>query len=110
VIVAEKSARSQIRNKDSVAVKDRVSRAYGLLLHSYQIETIEAMNALSLLKLGLDLEWLKGITNQQLNNLFFNCRRAHLSAQYKPAVEQDQLAHKRSELIHAALKPAELLV
>lgn len=110
LIVAEKSARAQIKMKDSVSIKDRVSRAYGLLLHSYQIETIEAMNALSLLKLGLDLEWLEGIDNQHLNDLFFNCRRAHLTAQFKEQFDPQRLAHKRSELIHEALKSAILHV
>ncbi|MFI5335106.1 MAG: hypothetical protein ACHQT8_08145, partial [Chlamydiales bacterium] len=49
----EKSAREKLKAEPSPSVKDEVSRAYGLLLHSYQLQTREALNALSLLKLGV---------------------------------------------------------
>jgi len=107
LMVEEKGMRAKIRTDGDSEIKDHVSRAYGLLLHSYQIETIEALNSISLLKLGVDLDWLEGTTLQALNNLFFSCRRAHLVSE-KEKEDAEAVLHKRSELIHKTLKDANL--
>lgn len=110
LMVEENSTRSQLKQKESAEVKDKVSRAYGVLIHSYQIEAIEGLNAISLLKLGADLGWLKGATTTELNSLFFNCRRAHLLSKFKKEVKKEELSHKRAEFIHKALKKVKLLI
>jgi len=110
ILMEESSARAKIFREDSSDFKDKVSRAFGILIHSYQIEAIEALNALSLLKLGAEAKWIKGIDNQQINELFFNCRRAHLLAQFKDKIEQEEITHKRSEYIHKILKDVTLLI
>jgi protein arginine kinase len=102
--VAEASERSEIKKKDDPDAKDRVSRAYAVLMHSYQIETIEAMNALSWLKLGVSLGWVENISIEALNDLFFNCRRAHLISHLGDRASPELLPHKRAEFIHSILK------
>jgi protein arginine kinase len=104
VLVEEKSARSHLKHENLSHMKDRISRAYAILLHSYQIEAIEALQAISLLKLGLDLDWLSGATHTSLNELIFSCRRAHLLCQSKAKITQEELPHRRAEFIHQALK------
>lgn len=103
LMVEEHAARSQIRHEISPDMKDKISRAYGILIHSYQIEAVEALNAISLLKLGADIGWLTGLNAQQFNELFFNCRRAHLLCQYSDKVPQEEIPHRRAEFIHKAL-------
>jgi len=110
LIVEENNARKKIAKEESAEIKDRISRAYGILIHSYQIEAIEALNALSLLKLAADVHWLKGIDHQQLNQLFFNCRRAHLSCQSSEKISQEELPHKCAEMIHKSLKDVKLII
>ena len=104
LVVEEHGARNQIKHKDNSEIKDKISRAYGILIHSYQIEAVEALNAISLLKLGLEFGWLEGITLTELNQLFFNCRRAHLLCQYNEKVSQEEITHRRAEFIHKFLK------
>jgi protein arginine kinase len=87
-----------------------VSRAYGILVHSYQIDAIEALNALSLLKLGIDMGWVSGIDNKSVNVLFFNCRRAHLLCKHQESIAKEEIAHKRSEYIHKSLKNVQLTI
>lgn len=106
----ETSARNRIKKEQSNDFKDKVSRAYGILVHSYQIEAIEALNALSLLKIGAEAGWLSGITNRQINELFFACRRAHLLYDSGEKITQEDLRHKRAEKIHASLKDVKLLI
>lgn len=111
--VEEKGMRQQLKrgNEAEIAeVKDRVSRAFAILMHSYQIEAVEALQSLSLLKLGLDLEWIKGTSQIDLNRLLFNCRRAHLLCHFGKKITQEELPHRRAEFIHKALHGLELLI
>lgn len=113
LLVEEKGARfhlSQETEHELAATKDRVSRAYAILVHSYQIEEIEALDAISLLKLGLDLGWLQGTSHLNLNKLLFSIRRAHALCATDKKLTQEELLHKRSELIHYALQGSKLLI
>ena len=102
---AEKNLRAHLKEKGSAEMKDLVSRAYGLLVHSYQLQTKEALNALSLIKLGLDLGWISGITSQAVNILFFKCRRAHLAHLLnEKTFDPHDMPHKRAEFIHKSLQ------
>lgn len=105
----ENRARAQIKQSQDRNVKDQVSRAYGILIHSYQIEAVEALNALSLIKLGIEMEWIKNLSMKEINTLFFNSRRSHLLYQCGNHIPQEEIPHKRAEFIHKALKPAQLL-
>ena len=114
LIKAESAARQNLAdNKLNIAdeTKDKVSRAFGVLMHSYQIEAVEALEAISLLKLGLALNWLTGITSRELNSLLFYVRRAHLLyCERQEKVQQEELLHKRAQFIHKALANCELLI
>lgn len=110
LISKENEARNSIRQSQNAMIIDKVSRAFGILLYSYQIEAIEALNAISLCKLGVTMGWISGITEEELNQLFFNCRRAHLLNQFDSKIPQEEIPHKRAEYIHKALKNAKLLV
>lgn len=110
LLVEENAARNQIRHAESAEIKDKVSRAFGILIHSYQIEAVEALNAISLLKLGADMGWIEGITQKQMNQLFFNCRRSHLLGELSEKISQDEITHKRAEYIHKSLKDAHLTI
>ncbi len=114
VVGEEKSMREHFKKESEIEVatiKDKVSRAYAILLHSYQIESIEALKALSLVKLGLDLEWVKGSSQTILNRLLFACRRAHLLChQEEKKITAEQLPHRRAEFIHQSLEGLELMI
>lgn len=104
----ETSARNQIKREDSPDLKDKVSRAFGILIHSYQIEAIEALNALGLLRIGVASGWVSGIGYQELNQLFFSCRRAHLLHASNKKLSQEEIPHQRAAQIHSALKEVQL--
>lgn len=110
LIAEEHEARKLIKEQDSPELKDKVSRAFAVLIHSYQIETIEALNAISLMKLGVEFGWVEGISISKLNNLFFNCRRAHLLSHFPEKVSQEEIPHRRAEFIHKYLKEVKLTI
>lgn len=111
----EVAARKEISQNAHPEIKDHVSRAYGILLHSYQLEVSEALNALSLLKLGTEVGWVEGIEMNQLHRLFFGCRRAHLLhhlGTHPPSDGQEgqQLLHLRADYLHKGLQNAVLKI
>jgi protein arginine kinase len=102
LMAVEKTLRSHLQTESNAEIKDQVSRSFGLLLHSYQLQTKEALGALSLMKLGLYLDWIEGITDAKLNTLFFQCRRAHLLhlLNEQQMSDSQEIARKRAEFLH----------
>jgi len=109
LIIAEKALRMRLQQENSAEMKDQVSRSYGLLLHSYQLQTKETLNALSMIKLALDLGWVSGVSDHHLNDTFFKCRRAHLLFTFKEKeIDSQALLHRRAEFVHKQLKDIRL--
>lgn len=102
LMALEKSLRTHLQTENNAEIKDQVSRAFGLLLHSYQLQTKEALDALSLVKLALSLGWVEGITDAKLNTLFFQCRRAHLLhlLGQQQTADPQEVAQRRAEFLH----------
>lgn len=107
LMVEEKSTRTKVGHNHHPHIRDLVSRAFGLLRHSYQLEAVEALNAISLVKLGLGLGWIKGLTVTDLNGLFVHCRRAHLVGKEQD-MHPEEILHHRAEVTRAALANAAL--
>lgn len=99
-VVAEISLRKKLMEGDSEQIKNKVARALGLLTHSYQLEVIEALNALSLVKLGVEIGWILAPATLNLNQILFNCRRAHLISLSKGSIDIPELPRKRAEYLH----------
>lgn len=107
LISSEKAMRKHLKEEGNPAIKDLVGRAYGLLVHSYQLQTKEALNALSLIKLGIELDWIKGIEAKKIDHTAFHCRRAHLAHMLNENMtDNNSLNLKRAAFVHKALKGA----
>ncbi len=110
LVGTEKALRAHLAKENNVEIKDQIARAYGLLLHSYQLKTKETLDALSLIKLGIDLGWVKGMTDKKINEIFFKCRSAHLSYEYKEkAFNPTEAAQKRAAYIHKEIEKVTLV-
>lgn len=109
-VVAEVTARKRLRETNNESIKNKVTRALGLLTHSYQLETVEALNALSLVKLGFEIGWIHGPATLNFNQIFFNCRRAHLMTILEKKVDIPELPRKRAEYLHSIAKQLNLAI
>lgn len=110
LMVAEKRLRNEARASNDADAMDKISRAFGLATHSYNLETLEAWSALSLLKMGVDMGWVAGVDQTQLNALFFDTRRAHLNTEYGEEIPPEKLSHRRAEFVHQSLSGASLKI
>lgn len=99
-VVAEISLRKKLAQHGNEAIKNKVTRALGLLTHSYQLDAIEAFNALSLVKLGVEIGWVTKPADLNLNALLFNSRRAHLVHTLGGNISIPDLPRKRAEWMH----------
>ena len=107
----EKTLRTHLKEENNLQMKDQISRAYGLMMHSYQLQTKETLSALSLIKLGLDLQWIEGITDSALNTLFFKSRRAHLAELLSEnLLDAQEIARRRAEFIHQHIQTIQLKI
>lgn len=109
IVGAERAVRAKMIQENNAEVKDLISRAYGLLLHSYQLDTRETLTSLSMIKLAVDLGWIEGLTDEEINAIFVQVRRAHLLQMHEEN-EQDRQAiqRKRAAFIHTRLKNVHL--
>lgn len=98
-VIAEISMRKKLMENNNEKIKNKVARALGLLTHSYQLEVIEALNALSLVKLGVEIGWILAPEALNLNQILFNCRRAHLITALKEDVDIPDLPRRRAEYL-----------
>src|SRR5579862_7204111 len=111
LMALEKTLRAHLKTENNLDMKDQISRAYGLMLHSYQLQTKEALSALSLIKLGVDLQWIEGITDKVINTLFFQCRRAHLGEILgEHLTDPHEIARKRAEYVHKHIQSIQLKI
>lgn len=99
LVVAEKSMRSRIKQEKMPLVKDLISRACGSLKYAYQLEAPEALSQLSLVKLGIELGWVTGLSIKEINRLLFDSRRSHLAYLLDAKVMPEEIAAKRAEYL-----------
>ncbi|MBW3635575.1 MAG: ATP--guanido phosphotransferase [Armatimonadetes bacterium] len=74
----ERAARAQLPHKNAVETRDHIGRAFGLLRHARIISCREATEALSFVRLGHEMGWMKGLSRQRFNELLVWIRPAYL--------------------------------
>jgi protein arginine kinase len=109
LISAETAARTALISQPDLTLRNKIGRAFGLLAHSVQLDAAEALDQMSLLKLGVHLQWVTGLTPAQCNALFFLLRRGHLSAHHHRPLDPDEAPLRRADLIRDLLRPAQFI-
>lgn len=101
----ERTARKMMYSQAKEKLVDRSSRALGILKYAKLIAFEEAMELLSMLKLGLDMELFKDkkIDRAKINDLIINIRPAHLELLQKRELDPKQELMVRAELISEAM-------
>lgn len=100
----ERNARLKLIEDDPEMVFDRVGRAYGNLRHAYIIASKEALNLLSLLRLGAELGFFPNQTVQTCDSLLMEIQPAHLQLHAGKKLTPEQRDSIRSEIIRTRLQ------
>ena len=104
VIEHEKEARAHLMEKKRTKVEDQIWRSVGSLKSARLMTSAEAMNLLSLARLGIDLGLIANLSKTELNSLFIFIQPAHLQKINKGVLNASERDEKRAELLRNRLK------
>lgn len=100
----ETQARQKLQIEDPLMVKDRIGRAAGTLTYAHIISSKEALNYLSMLRLGADLGIMPAEIVETCDRLFMETQPAHLqwrAGEKLDAADRDVL---RAQMIRESLQ------
>ena len=103
IIEHEENARITLLEKKPKLVYDQIGRAYGILTNAHTISSKEALNLLSLVRMGVDLDIFPATARGSVDEMFILSQPAHVqrtAARKLTAEERDIL---RAELVRAQL-------
>lgn len=103
IIEHERNAREQLKQDNITRLTDRVCRSYGILKHAAIMESKEAAQRLSDIRLGADLQILKDVTPSMLNELMVMSQPGFLQHIYNKSMNADERDIYRARLIRETL-------
>ena len=104
IIINEKKARSMLLGSRRNFLLNHVNRAYGLLKHAYLISSAEALEALSALRLGVDMGMFRDLKINTVNELFLLVQSSHLQKYSERELDQDERDAVRASLLREHLE------
>jgi protein arginine kinase len=78
IVEHELNARAKLLEADAGKLHDKIGRAYGILQNSHLLTSGEAMNLLSLLRLGIDLGLFPDDQRSLIDRLLIEAQPGHL--------------------------------
>lgn len=99
IIEHERAARKRLLEESRIRIEDRVRRSYGILAHAAIMDSKEAAQRLSDVRLGADLGLLENITPQVLNELLVMTQPGFLQQAFNEKMSPEQRDFRRAELI-----------
>jgi protein arginine kinase len=103
MIEHEQSARKRLLTHSSVQLEDRVYRSYGILAHSRIIDSKEAMQRLSDVRLGVDLNIISDVSASVMNELLVMTQPGFLQQYAGERLEAEERDIRRAKLIRERL-------
>lgn len=97
IIEHELNARAKLLETDATKLFDKIGRAYGIVQNSHQLTSTEAMNLLSLLRLGIDLLVFPEETRAIIDRLLIEAQPGHIQSTAKHDLESNQRDILRAE-------------
>ncbi|WP_088106019.1 protein arginine kinase [Halalkalibacter urbisdiaboli] len=104
LIQQERAAREVLMQNSKLQLEDRVYRSYGILSNSRIIESKEATQRLSDVRLGIDVGLIKGISGNILNELMILTQPGFLQQFAGEVLAPEQRDERRAALIRERLK------
>lgn len=106
VIEQERAAREALLAQAKVTVDDRVHRAFGLLAHARRLDSQEAMQLLSDVRLGVDAGLIQKLELRTLNSLLVAIRPAMLQIILERELSPEERDVERATLVREAIGEA----
>jgi protein arginine kinase len=104
IIEKEHDARQVLLQKKPNTLWDQIGRAYGVLTYAHAMASKEALNLLSIIKLGVDLGAFPEDRRLPIDELFIDTQPAHLQKSSQQKLNAEERDHLRAQIIRERLK------
>lgn len=102
----ELNARQRLREENPDRLRDFVSRSLGLLRHAFILPSGEAMELLSGLRLGVELDMIKGLEMETIHRLMLATQPGHFQKNEGRAYGPEERDRVRAERVRDAVRGA----
>ena len=99
IIDHEINARFKYLEENRACLLDQVGRAFGVLQNAHVLNSNEAMNMLSLMRLAVDFEMLPEVNRSDIDRLFIECQPGHIQHAAGEGIEPDARDLCRAETL-----------
>jgi len=103
IIEHEENARITLLEKKPKLVYDQIGRAYGILSNAHTISSKEALNLLSLVRMGVDLEMFPATARVTVDEMFILSQPAHVQKAAARKLTAEERDISRAELVRTQL-------
>jgi len=104
IIEHEKAARQKLLQESRIRIVDRVMRSYGILSNAAILDSKEAAQRLSDVRLGIDLGLISDVSGNVMNELMVMMQPGFLQQYSGEKLSADERDIRRAELIRERLK------
>ncbi|MBU6301978.1 MAG: protein arginine kinase [Verrucomicrobia bacterium] len=104
VVEQEKNARQRLVSQKPHVLDDQICRAWAILNHARVLGSKEALNLLSMLRLGIDLGYFPGEARNLTDTLMMEIQPAHLQTLISRRMDGDERDRQRAEILRRRLK------
>jgi protein arginine kinase len=104
IIEHEENARQKMLQDKARTLANEIGRAYGIMLYAYSISSKEALNLLSMLRLGVDLGMLQEDYRAVIDELFMRTQPAHLQKDIERKLTTEERDAMRADLLRQRMK------
>jgi protein arginine kinase len=99
IIEQEEQARQALVLQNKPVLEDKIFRSYGILKNAHIISSQETVELLSMVRLGIDLDVIKDVDRNAINELFLMIQPAHLQKLEGKKLSASERDIKRASLI-----------
>ncbi|MEM1297408.1 MAG: protein arginine kinase [Verrucomicrobiota bacterium] len=104
IIDHEENARQKLMEDKREVLQDQIGRAYAILRYAHIIPSKEALNLLSMLRLGIDLDFFPEEEQPLVDLLLMEIQPAHLQTEAKSKLGAEERDMMRAEIMRRKLK------
>lgn len=104
IIGHERAARARLMTDSRIRLEDRIKRSYGILKYAAIIDSKEAAQRLSDVRLGVDLGLLQEVTPTAMNELVVMTQPGFLQQTFNEKMNSEKRDVRRAELIRKQLR------
>ena len=103
IIEHERAARQKLLSESNHWINDRVSRSFGILSHAVIMDSKEAAQRLSDVRLGVDLEMISNVSSSVLNEMMVMTQPGFLQQDAGHKLSAEERDIRRAVMIRAQL-------